>query len=69
MDYLTLEPSKRGYQHLLVITDHLTKYAIAVTNRKQLAKITADTLYNNFIIHYGIQRRIHSDQGANFQRK
>jgi len=69
MDYLTLETSKGGYQHILVITDHFTKYAVAVPMRNQSAKLTAEALFNNFIVHYGIPKRIHSDQGANFQGK
>jgi transposase InsO family protein len=30
---------------------------------------TAQTLFDNFIVHYGIPQRIHSDQGANFECK
>ena len=30
VDFLNLEPSKGGFQHILVITDHYTRYGIAV---------------------------------------
>ncbi len=69
MDYLTLEMSKGGYQHILVITDHFTKFAVAVPTRNQSAKVTAEALWNHFIIPFSIPKRIHSDQGANFQSK
>lgn len=69
MDYLTLEASKGGYQHILVITDHFTRYAMAIPTRNQLARTTAEALFNHFIVHYGIPDRIHSDQGANFESK
>ncbi len=67
MDYLTLEMSKGSFQHILVITDHYTKYALAIPARNQTARITADALFYNFIVHYGFPKRIRSDQGANFQ--
>ena len=67
MDYLTLEPSKGGICNILVITDHFTKFAMAIPTKIQTAKTTADAFYNNFILHYGIPTRIHSDQGANFE--
>lgn len=69
LDYLTLETSKGGYQHILVITDHFTKYALAIPTRNQTAKSTAEAFYNNFILQYGLPKRLHSDQGANFESK
>ena len=69
MDYLTLEMSKGGFQHVLVITDHFTRFAMAIPTRNQTAKLTAEVLWKNFILHYGFPRRIHSDQGANFSSK
>lgn len=66
MDYLTLEPAK-GLGNILVITDHFTKYALAIATKNQTAKTTAEAFYQYFITNYGIPTRIHSDQGANFE--
>ena len=66
MDYLTLEPAK-GVGNILVITDHYTKYALAIPTKNQTAKTTAEAFYENFITNYGIPTRIHSDQGACFE--
>jgi transposase InsO family protein len=62
-----LEPSKGNIGNILVITDHYTKYALAIPTKNQTARTTAEAFYNNFIIHYGIPTRLHSDQGANFE--
>lgn len=67
MDYLTLEPSKGGIGNILVITDHFTRYAMAIPTKNQTAKTTAEAFFNNFVVHYGLPTRIHSDQGANFE--
>lgn len=69
MDFLTLEMSKGGYQNILVITDHFTRYSQAIPTKNQTAKTTADALFNFFIVHYGFPKRLHSDQGANFESK
>ena len=69
MDFLTLEISKGGFQHILVITDHYTKYAVAIPTRNQTAKVTADAIFYHFIVHYGFPQRLHSDQGATFEGK
>ena len=66
MDFLTLEPA-RGIGNILVITDHYTKYAIAIPTKNQTAKTTAEFFFNQFIVNYGIPTIIHSDQGANFE--
>lgn len=67
MDFLTVDPCKGGYGNILVITDHYTKYALAIPTHNQTAKTTAEALYNNFIVNYGVPSRIHSDQGRNFE--
>jgi hypothetical protein len=67
IDFLSLERSKGGFENILVITDHYTRYALAFPTQDQRATTVAKILWWNFILHYGFPERIHSDQGANFE--
>ena len=42
---LSLERSKGGHEHILVVTDHFIRYAQAFPTRNQLAKTTAKILF------------------------
>jgi transposase InsO family protein len=69
MDHLSLERSKGGFEYILVITDLFTRYAVAVPVRNLSALTTAKAFFENFIVHYGIPGRIHSDQGGAFESR
>ena len=67
VDYLGLEPCKGQIENVLIITDHFTRYALAIPTKNQSAKTTAKILFDLFISHYGMPKRLHSDQGRNFE--
>ena len=69
MDFLTLEPDKSKVKDILVITDHFTKYAVAIPTPNQKAKTVAKCLWENFFVHYGIPQKLHSDQGPDFESR
>lgn len=66
MDYLKLEKSE-GYENVLVLIDHFTKYVIAVPTKNQTARTTANAIFNHFVVHHSAPSRLHSDQGRNFE--
>ena len=69
MDFLALEPSKGGQQYVLIITDYCTRFAQDYTSKNMSAKTTAELFFHNFVVHYGLPMRIHSDKGGNFVGK
>ena len=69
LDFLTLEDGRRGAANVLVMTDHFTKFAMAVPTTNQTARTTARVFFDSFVVHYGFPSRIHSDQGRNFESR
>ena len=67
LDYLCLESRKDLEENVLVVTEHFTRYAQVYVTRTQTAQITVKTLWYKFIIHYGLPKKILSDQGQNFE--
>ena len=63
LDYLCLEPGKGLEENDLVITDHFTRYTQAYVTRTQTAQMTTKTLWDKFIVHYGLPKKILTDQG------
>ena len=47
--------------------DHFTKYAQAYVTPKQTAPVITQTLWENFLVHYGWPEKIVTDQGKSFE--
>ena len=65
MDFLKLDKAQGGYECVLVVTDHFTRYVQAYTKKNKSAKSAADKLYN-YILTYRFSQQIHYDQGKEF---
>ena len=68
INYLTIEATEGGKDiHILVITDHFTRYAQVIVTNSQTAKCTVQNLWDKFIVHYVLSKKILTDQGHNFE--
>ena len=69
VDFTLLERSTGGIENVLVLTDVFTKYTQAIPTKDQKATTVARVLVKEWIVRFGIPKRIHSDQGRNFESK
>lgn len=49
--FLTLERSKGGYEYVLVITDHFSRFSMAIPTKNMTAKTTAEIFHQNLIVY------------------
>ena len=58
-----------GSKYILVITDYFTKWSEAYALPDAEAHTCMTAMYNGFFARFGLPRKIHSDQGRNFESK
>ena len=67
LDFLHLDTCSGGYQYLLVLIDHFSKFVQVYPTTNKSAKTAADRLYNGFMLRYGLPGKILHDQGREFE--
>ena len=51
-------------KNVLMMTDHFTRYALAVVMKDQMAKTVAKMFYEHFIAVFGVPAKLLSDRGG-----
>ena len=49
------------------MTDHFSRFTMAILTKNMKAKTTPDVFYQNYIVHFGMPQKINSDQVANVE--
>ncbi|KAG2190969.1 hypothetical protein INT47_007114 [Mucor saturninus] len=61
-----IKTSKNGFRYLLVAVDYLTRWPIAIPVKDITSETTADFMYDQLVVNYGVPSYILTDRGSNF---
>ena len=69
IDLIHLESCSGGYEYILTIIDHFSRFAQTYALRNKEAKTVARHLFFDFMERFGAPARIMHDQGSEFENK
>ena len=66
IDFIHLDKCKGNFEYVLVVTDLFTKYVQMYATKKRSSKAAAEKLFNQYVVTYGLPKRIMHDRGGEF---